>query len=70
MIQKLQEKAGYVSIETVVVASFMIVLGLYGLQELSSVASIVMDTAVEQLHAATEIITNLGAPKAPSTVGL
>ena len=57
MFKKLQDKAGYVSIETVIVASFMIVLGLYGLSELSSVAQLLMDTAVAQLNDSIYVIT-------------
>ena len=57
MLKRLQDKAGYVSIETVIVASFVIVVGFSGLSTLSPVADLPMYTAVAQLNDSIYVIT-------------
>ena len=54
MLQKLQEKAGFVSLETIIVTGVVIALGLYGLKEYNEVGKVAIETSVDKMS---EVLT-------------
>ncbi|TCJ98256.1 UNVERIFIED_ORG: hypothetical protein BDK47_11842 [Anoxybacillus amylolyticus] len=61
MIRKLKEKAGYVSVETVVVAGLMLALGAYAISQFYEVGEGVMWASFERAVA----IFRVGEPEGP-----
>lgn len=54
MLKKLQEKAGFVSLETIIVTGVVIALGLYGLSQYQGVSKLAIDASVDKV---TEVLT-------------
>lgn len=54
MLKKLQEKAGFVSLETIIVTGVVIALGLYGLTQYKDVGKLAIDTSVDKV---TKVLT-------------
>ena len=54
MLKKLQEKAGFVSLETIIVTGVVIALGLYGLTQYQGVGKLAIDASVDKV---TEVLT-------------
>lgn len=54
MLKKLQEKAGFVSLETIIVTGVVIALGLYGLTQYQDVGKLAINTSVDKV---TEVLT-------------
>jgi len=49
MFKKLKEKAGFISLETIVVTGVVIALGLYGLTQYQNVGKLAIDGAVDKI---------------------
>ena len=49
MLKKLQEKAGFVSLETLIVTGVVIALGVYALTQYNDTAKIAIDNAMDKL---------------------
>ena len=49
MLKKLQEKAGFVSLETIIVTGVVIALGLYGLTQYQGVGKLAIETSIDKL---------------------
>lgn len=49
MLKKLQEKAGFVSLETIIVTGVVIALGLYGLNQYQGVGKMAIETSIDKL---------------------
>ena len=54
MLRKLQEKAGFVSLETIIVTGVVIALGLYGLTQYQGAGKIAIDSSVDKM---TEVLS-------------
>ncbi|MDF2879445.1 MAG: hypothetical protein K0R54_4 [Clostridiaceae bacterium] len=54
MLKRLQEKAGYISIETVIVAGLMICLGVFAINQLYDAGSLVTTDAMDRIN---EVLT-------------
>ena len=50
MLKKLQEKAGFVSLETIIVTGVVIALGLYGLKQYQIAGKMAIDGSVDRLN--------------------
>jgi hypothetical protein len=55
MLKKMQEKAGFISIETVIVAGLMVALGAYSIQEFFNVAQMQTDRAMNNVNRVMEV---------------
>ena len=49
MFKKLQEKAGFVSLETIIVTGVVIALGLYGLTQYQGAGKVAIDASVDKV---------------------
>ena len=49
MFKKLQEKAGFVSLETIIVTGAVIALGLYGLTQYQGAGKVAIDASVDKV---------------------
>ena len=49
MFKKLKEKAGFVSLETIVVTGVVIALGLYGLTQYNGVGKLAIDAGIDKI---------------------
>jgi len=49
MIKKLQKKAGFVSLETIIVTGVVIALGLYGLTQYQKVGKLAIDAGIDKV---------------------
>ena len=54
MFKKLKEKAGFVSLETIVVTGVVIALGLYGLTQYNGVGKLAIDASIDKV---TEVLS-------------
>ena len=52
MLRKLQNKAGFVSLETIIVTGVVIALGVYALTQYNDTAKLAVDAAVEKMKVA------------------
>jgi hypothetical protein len=56
MLKNLKEKAGYVSIETVIVAGLMITLGVFAITQLFDAGMAVTDSAMLGVNSALPVV--------------
>ena len=49
MLKKLQEKAGFVSLETIIVTGVVIALGVYALTQYNDVGKLAVDGAIDKV---------------------
>jgi hypothetical protein len=54
MFKKLKEKAGFISLETIVVTGVVIALGLYGLTQYQNVGKLAIDSSIDKI---TEVLS-------------
>lgn len=54
MLKKLQKKAGFVSLETIIVTGVVIALGLYGLTQYNDVGKLAIDAGIDKV---TEVLS-------------
>lgn len=54
MLKRLQEKAGFVSLETIIVTGVVIALGIYGLTQYQAVSKLAIDASVDKV---TEVLS-------------
>mgnify|MGYP000953610707 CR=1 FL=1 len=54
MLKRLQEKAGFVSLETIIVTGVVIALGLYGLTQYQGAGKVAIDASVDKV---TEVLS-------------
>ena len=54
MLKRLQEKAGFVSLETIVVTGVVIALGLYALVQYNEVGKLAIDAGIDKV---TEVLS-------------
>lgn len=54
MLKTLQEKAGFVSLETIIVTGVVIALGIYGLTQYQAVGKLAIDGSVDKV---TEVLS-------------
>ena len=59
MLKFLKEKAGYVSIETIVVAGLMLALGFYAISNLFDTGKEAADSAIAKLGETADLIGSL-----------
>ena len=52
MLKKLQNKAGFVSLETIIVTGVVIALGVYALTQYNDTAKLAVDAAAEKMKVA------------------
>ena len=50
MLKTLQNKAGFISIETIIVAGLMIGLGAYAISQFYAVGQVTTDAAIEKVN--------------------
>ena len=55
MLKKLQSKAGFVSLETIIVTGVVIALGVYALTQYNDTAKLAVDAAVDKMIEAISI---------------
>lgn len=55
MLNKLQEKAGFISIETIIVAGLMVALGAYALSEFYTIGQMQTDRAMNSVNRVMEV---------------
>lgn len=56
-MKKLQEKAGFISIETLIVAGLMVSLGAYAIQEFFNVGQMHTDHAINSVNRVMDVST-------------
>ena len=57
MLKTLQEKAGFISIETVIVAGLMIGLGVFAITEFYAVGQSVTNDALDRVNEVAGVVT-------------
>ena len=55
MLKKLQEKAGFISIETIIVAGLMIALGAFAITQFYAVGQHTTDKAIDNVNKVLDI---------------
>jgi len=55
MLKKLKEKAGYISIETIIVAGLMIGLGAFAITQFYAVGQVTTDAGIENVSKVLDI---------------
>jgi len=58
MLRKLQQKSGFISIETIIVAGLMVALGAYAIQEFFNVGQMQTDRAVNNVNRVMDVAVN------------
>lgn len=58
MLRKLQQKSGFISIETIIVAGLMVALGAYAIQEFFNVGQMQSDRAVNNVNRVMDVAVN------------
>lgn len=62
MLRKLKEKAGFVSIETVVIAGLMIGLGAYAISQFYAVGQATTETGIENVNKVLDVTVQPSTP--------
>lgn len=57
MLKKIQEKSGFISIETIIVAGLMIALGAYAISEFYTIAQMQTDRALNNVNRVMQVAT-------------
>lgn len=55
MLKNLKEKAGYISLETIIVAGLVLALGVFGMIQFYDAGSVTTEHAIDQVLSVTEV---------------